>query len=63
MSLNDLPEEILLLIGELLLPNNKDFVSFTQTNQRTWRVFSGASSLWRMRLDQYDQVLKVLTQR
>ena len=60
MSLDDLPEEILLRIGESLLPNNKDFVFFTQTNQRTWKIFSRANSVWRKRLDQEDLVKLVI---
>jgi len=56
MSLDHLPEEILLTIGEFLLPNNKDFFSFTHTNRRTWNIFSRASYVWRKRLDEEDLV-------
>jgi hypothetical protein len=55
MSLDFLPEEILLKIGELL-SSDLDFVSFTLTNRRTFQIFSTANYQWRQRLDEDDQV-------
>jgi hypothetical protein len=55
MSLDALPEELILKIGNLL-SSDRDFSAFTLTNLRTFTIFAGANYIWRKRLDQADLV-------
>lgn len=52
-SLDDLPGEIILKIGELL--PDVDLVSFSHANLRIFKIFSTASLIWKRRLDNDDQ--------
>ena len=56
MSFQNLPPEIVLKIGKLLT-SEKDFVSFTLTDRRTFLFFSRENAMWREKLDDYDRVI------
>ena len=52
-KIDDLPEEIILKIGELL--PDVDLISYSHANLRTFKVFSKASLIWKRRLDPEDR--------
>jgi hypothetical protein len=55
MTYQNLPPEILLKIGKYLT-SEKDFVSFTLTDRRTFLFFSKENAIWREKLEDYDKV-------
>ena len=55
MSFESLPPEIILEIAKHLT-SDKDFVSFTLTDRRTFLLFSSEDAIWREKLDDDDQL-------
>ena len=55
MSFQILPPEIILEIAKHLT-SDKDFVSFTLTDRRTFLLFSREDAIWRAKLDDDDQL-------
>ncbi len=58
-TMDDLPEEIILKIGDLL--SDVDLVSYSHANLRTFKIFSKASLIWKTRLDPEDQSICLKT--
>ncbi len=56
MSLNHLPDSVIVKIGEYLTPRFRDLIAFSHTNSRIFQIFCAQNYIWELMMDGSDRI-------